>query len=98
MACREHPLVKEARSEPTTHRKTKRNQTSQHLLAEALNHNPITVGIRLLGPDPSAAWLEFGGKSSYFSTEEGTDLKIHPHAWRTVVDTPRDARTGILSL
>ncbi|WP_429603509.1 hypothetical protein, partial [Sphingobium xanthum] len=31
---------------------TKRNQTSQRLLAKTLNHNPSNVGIQLLGPNP----------------------------------------------
>ncbi len=52
-ACPEHPSVKVVRSEPTAHRKTKRNQTSQRLLAEPLNHNSVTWEIQLLGPDPS---------------------------------------------
>ncbi|MGF7170301.1 integrase, partial [Sphingobium xanthum] len=35
---------------------TKRNQTSQRLLAKTLNHNPSNVGIQLLGPNPRG-WL-----------------------------------------
>jgi hypothetical protein len=50
--CHARRSAKAARSDPIAHPKTKRNQTSHRLLVEAINHNPLTVGIPLLGPDP----------------------------------------------
>lgn len=53
VVCREHRLAAGVRSGPTAHRKTKRNQTSQRLLAGTLNHDLIEREVPLLGPEPN---------------------------------------------